>query len=223
LALAGGTVAGVVLGGTLAFLGQPTVEDHALVLAAAGNGMLLTALIVFAAVPVGFEQVGGALRTDFGLGVTGLGASVLGAGGAVAGLFLDVPVRRVAAFTAGGLLGGGLLVGAAFLLIPSDIDVKSRIAAGIGVGGYVAGAVGAALLLPDSLFGDAPAGGAAISLDWSDGDAAPVVRIGMPAIAPLVSAPVWSAGAAGGAAASSPVAGGPAATGVVGRLLTAQF
>jgi hypothetical protein len=180
---------GLLVGGALAAFTALDTNDHVLAIALAGGGALATTLIAFTAVPVGIDRVGPAYRTDFVLGLAGASASALGLVGLGVGVLVDVPARRSVAALATGLVGAGLLGGSAFLVIPAALDVKSRVASGVALGGQLVGTVLGVLLLPDSLFSDAPAPGTALHLDLGALEGAGrVVRVGIPTVAPMVDA-----------------------------------
>lgn len=206
LALSGATTAGLAGGAALAAFGALTFDDHALALGMAGAGGLASLFTAFAVVPVGFDQVGDAFRSDFGFGVAALGAGGLGLLGLGLGVVVDVPARRTVAGLAGGVLLGGAGAGLAFAAIPGSLDVKSRIACGIGLGGQLAGTVLGVLLLPDGLFGAAPAPGTALHLNLRPHGDTRLVHVGIPAVAPLVAPPAPAG--AGYRAASGAVPGG---------------
>jgi hypothetical protein len=138
------TGAGAVFGATL------TAEDNALVLSSAALGTLGGALVAFTAIPVGVDAIGTAQRSDIGLGagLAGAGALALLATGVAP--FVEVKGQRLAAITAGGLAGGGLLTALGFLVVPNDLNVASRVACGMGLVGEIAGAALAGALLPDA-------------------------------------------------------------------------
>lgn len=153
---AGVTAAGLTLGavGSLALVSTSDIDrdDEALALGLAGLGAMAGGLGVFTAVPVGLETVGDADRTSFGLATAAVTAGALGAGGLAAGSLVDLPAERTFATVAGGLIGGGLLTGTAFLLIPQN-EIKSRIACGAGLAGELLGASAAFALVPDAWLG----------------------------------------------------------------------
>ncbi|MBI1945908.1 MAG: hypothetical protein HYS27_09440 [Deltaproteobacteria bacterium] len=150
---AGLTAAGLALGAAsslgLVAAAELDKSDEALALGLAGLGAMAGGLAVFTAVPVGLERVGDADRTMFGFATAAVTAGALGMGGLALGPLVDVAPGRTFAGVAGGLVGGGLFTGAAFLLLP-PMDVKSRIACGIGLGGEVLGGTMAFLLVPDA-------------------------------------------------------------------------
>lgn len=151
---AAGLAAGAVGSTALVAVSDLDANDEALSLGAAGLGAMAGGLAVFTLMPVGIDTVGEADRTTFGFATAAVTAGAAGMGALTLGPFLDVPPARTFATLAGGLLGGGIFTGAAFLLIPS-IDVKSRIACGVGLGGEVLGATMAFLLVPDAWIGTA--------------------------------------------------------------------
>jgi uncharacterized membrane protein len=157
LALSLGTLAGVATGATVAWAGAPTDDDNALILAAAATGALSTSLGAFTVLPVGVDDVFGVPRNDFGLGAGLAGAGVFGLAAVAAAPFVDVSSGRAAAIAAGGLVGGGALTALAFLVVPADLNVRSRIACGLGLGGQVLGATAAGLLIPEAWLVDAAA------------------------------------------------------------------
>ncbi|MCC7108545.1 MAG: hypothetical protein IT382_04615, partial [Deltaproteobacteria bacterium] len=154
------TAAGLGVGsvGSLALVSVTDLDakDETLALSLAGLGAMAGGFGVFAAVPVGLETVGSADRTTFGFATAAASAGAAGATGLALGPVVDLPPARSFAALAGGLLGGGLLAGTAFLVIPA-MDVKSRIAAGAGLTGELLGAGAALLLVPDAWLGVAPA------------------------------------------------------------------
>jgi hypothetical protein len=165
LATAAGLVAGTAASTGLAyafFAGKDKMElaVDANVLSASflGIGALTSGLVVFTATPVGYENVGSALRVDFGLGVVGMGAGIAGFGALATGAFLDVKPARSFILLAGASAGGGLALAGGFLFTPQS-DVKSRIACGIGLGGEVIGFT-AALFVPDEWLPKGPLHGA---------------------------------------------------------------
>lgn len=164
LGLRGGLPSGITAGGvavgaagTAALVAFADVDanDEALALGLAGLGAMAGGLGVFTVVPVGVESVGDVDRTTFGFATAATAAGALGATGLALGPFVDVTPGRTFAAVAGGLVVGGLFTSAAFLVVPA-IDVKSRIACGIGLGGELLGATAAFLLVPDAWVG-APA------------------------------------------------------------------
>ncbi|MCC7073259.1 MAG: hypothetical protein IT383_18210 [Deltaproteobacteria bacterium] len=149
------TAAGVATGalGTAAMVAFADVDknDEALALSMAGLGAMGGGLGVFAMVPVGVDAVGDVDRTTFGLATAAATAGAIGGAGLALGPFVDVAPGRSFALLAGGLVVGGLFTSVAFLAVP-NIDVKSRIACGIGLGGELIG-VTAALFVPDAWLG----------------------------------------------------------------------
>jgi hypothetical protein len=188
--LSASTVASFAATSAVAYGTTLTAHDNAMIAAIASMSALGGGLAAFTFVPVGVDAVGGALRSDFGLGVA-LAAG--GAGGLVAlGLapFVDVTPTRVLAASGGGVLLAAVGVGAGFLFIPSSVDVRSRIACGMGLGGEILGATLGLLLVPDTavagVLASMPRGGEAVSVD--DG----ALRIGVPVVqtlAPVAQAP----------------------------------
>ena len=137
--LAGSTAAGLVGSSALTAVADVSADDNALLMAGAGLGGLAGGLGVFAAVPVALSDVGGVGRTDFGFGTT---FGVAGAAGLIAlasSPWVEVPAARSAAVVAGGFLGAGLIGGITFAVVPGDLDTGSRIAAGAGLAGQLAG------------------------------------------------------------------------------------
>jgi hypothetical protein len=150
LTLSLGTVAGVATGAVAVFGAKLTDDDDALMLSSAALGTLGGALAAFTAVPVGLDTVGAAQRSDFGLGAGLVGAGALGLAAVGVAPFVDVKGPRLAAITAGGLAGGGLLTAVGFLVVPHELNVASRIACGLGLAGEIAGAALAGVFLPDA-------------------------------------------------------------------------
>lgn len=148
--LAAGTALGLAAGTTSAVVGELDHHDNALVATSMAMGGLGSVLLTFAAVPVAQTTLGDVGRTDFGLGAAMAGAGLGGLVATAAAPFLDVNAARSGAIAGGGLLGGGLLTGLGFLIVPKELETSSRIAAGLGLAGQVAGAVAAGLLVPDS-------------------------------------------------------------------------
>ncbi len=174
--IAGSLVAGVFGSAGLAYGFRLDADDEVLAASFAGVGALAAGTAVFAAVPVGLANVGGAQRIDFGLGVIGLGAGATSFFALASGAFLDVRPARSFAILAGAAAGGGLGLAGGFLLTPTS-DVKSRIACGIGLGGELLG-ITAALLVPDDWLPHdvVPAVGTAVSVDGGK------VALGIPLI-----------------------------------------
>jgi hypothetical protein len=149
LALSLGSLGGFVGGAALAYGLDLSDDDNALMASAMAMGGLASALGSFTAVPVGLEEIFGAQRSDFGLGAGLTGAGLFGLTALGVGAFTDMPAARSAAVVAGGLLGGGLLTGLGFLIVPKDLDTGSRIACGLGLSGQVIGMALALVLIPD--------------------------------------------------------------------------
>lgn len=148
-AAASGLLVGLVGTGAVAWTAGLDHDDTALAGAALGLGALTAGLGAFAAVPVGTERVGSALRVDFGLGLVGVGAGVTSFGALLAAPFLDISAERSAAALLGGALGAGLGTAAGFIFLPQS-EVRSRIACAVGLGGELVGVVVALLAHPAS-------------------------------------------------------------------------
>ena len=151
--LAAGTTLGVAGATTAGLLGDVSHNDNALMASAMALGGLGAGLLTFAAVPVAQTQILDVGRTDFGLGSAVAGAGLAGLVAMAAGPFVEVDAARSAAIAGGGLLGGGLMTGLGFLVVPADLEVGSRIASGLGLAGEVAGAIVAGYLVPDEWLG----------------------------------------------------------------------
>jgi hypothetical protein len=162
---AGALTLGLVASSGLAYGAHLDVDDEVLAASLMGIGALTTGLTVFTVVPVGLTQVGDALRNDFGLGMIGIGAGVIGFGGLATGAFVDVSRGRSFALAAGALLGGGAFTALGFVVTPES-EVKSRIACGIGLAGELIG-LAAAAFVPDAWLPSGLAVGSAVRLDGS--------------------------------------------------------
>lgn len=150
-----GTAVGLVGGTALAYTTTVSPADPALVAGAIAMAGVVGGLGTFAALPVALTELNGVPRRDVGLGAA---IAAAGLGGLVAvgvAPVVEVTPARVAAVTAGGLLGAGLVGGIGLLAVPADLDVGSRVAAGLGAGGAVLGLLVGGLLVPG---------------DWLDGD-----------------------------------------------------
>lgn len=180
LSLSLGSLGGFVGGAALAYGVDLSDDDNALMASAMAMGGLASALGAFTAVPVGLDEFFGAKRADFGLGAGMTGAGVFGLVALGVGSFTDMPAARSAAVVAGGLLGGGLLTGLGFLIVPKDLETGSRVACGIGLTGQVVGMVLALVLIPDQWL--------AISSDAVVDITAKEARFGLPV--PVVFAPL---------------------------------
>lgn len=152
-ALAGGAAAGLVGATALSTLTTISADDNALALAAASLAGLAGGLGTFAALPVALTDVGGVGRTDFGFGAIFAAAGVGGLSALALSPLVEVPAARVAAVTAGGLVGAGVAGGLAFAVVPGDVDVGSRVAAGAGLVGMAVGMAVGGLLVPDVWLG----------------------------------------------------------------------
>ncbi len=149
LSLSLGSLGGFVGGAALAYGLDLDDDDNALMASAMVMGGLASALGAFTAVPVGLDEVFLAQRSNFGLGAGLTGAGLFGLVALGVGAFSDLPASRSAAVVAGGLMGGGLLTGLGFLIVPKEIDTSSRIACGLGLSGQAIGMALALVLIPD--------------------------------------------------------------------------
>ncbi len=152
LVVAGATAAGLVGATAIGAFADVSADDNVLIATALGMGALAGGLGTFAAVPVALTDVGGVGRTDFGLGAAVAVAGAAGLSALAAAPFVEVKGPRAGAIAAGGALGAGVVGGLAFVVTPKDIDTATRIAAGDGLAGQVAGMVGGAFI-PDAWMG----------------------------------------------------------------------
>lgn len=152
LVVAAGTAVGVVSATALGAVADVTANDNVMVATAMSMGALAGGLGTFAAVPVALADVGGVGRTDFGLGVAVAVAGAAGLGALAAAPIIELPGPRAGAIAAGGALGAGIIGGIAFVVVPKDLDVGSRVAAGAGLAGQFVG-MGVGFLLPDDWLG----------------------------------------------------------------------
>jgi hypothetical protein len=145
------TVGGLIVGGVMSLVLPPTSHDLTLIGATAGAFALFGTLLTYTIVPVGYPTVlFGAKRNDFAVGV-GLMSGAFGAIGAlVASPVLDFSYGRLlaASGTALAVTMTGLAV--TYLVTPVNIDIRSRIAAGMGTAVGVASGLLVFVLLPSS-------------------------------------------------------------------------
>jgi hypothetical protein len=169
-----GALAGVGVGAAVGYLAEPTLGDLGFASAAAGQGLILGTLVTFAATPVGFLTVGNAPRSDFGFGVGLLSGGVFGVGALALAPVVELNPKRVMFATGVGMATAGLGLSIGYLSVPVTVDVRQRIAAGIGAGALLIGTTLAWVLIPDSWTDAVSADGSAINVD--DGE----VRLGVP-------------------------------------------
>jgi hypothetical protein len=149
-----GTAVGFFGGVAMSRLSPPS--PHAIATAASVGAVsgLGSALTVFTILPVNAGLIGRAERTEFAIGVAAIGVGA----GTLVGLgcapFVEVTAARALVIAAGALAGAGVVGGVAFAAVP-NIEVKSRIAAGVSLGGLMLGAVGG-FFWPASWLPDAP-------------------------------------------------------------------
>jgi hypothetical protein len=147
------TTAGAV--GSMALVRAADVSgtDTALVAGAMGLGGMVGLFGVFAALPVALTEVNGVSRRDVGLGVALATAGAAGVGALVAAPFVDVTPMRVATVVGGAAAGAGIAGSIAFAAVSDELDVATRVGAGVALGGAVLGAA-AGLLVPGSWIGE---------------------------------------------------------------------
>lgn len=199
----GGSLTGLALSSGLAFTLPPQPDDIGLALGLAGNGALAATLISLAAVPVGLEQVlGDSTRVDFALGTGLLTGGVLAVGGLFLAPLVDVSPGRVLVASAAGASAAGLGLGLTYLFTPATLDVRERVASGVGAGLQVVAATATFVLLPGSwadavlASGGGPPASTALFLDEGR------LRLGLPVVA------VLPAGERGTPSVSVPLLGG---------------
>lgn len=149
-AIATGTLFGFGVSAATAHLFRPTRADVGFVAAVGGLSLLAGTLAAFTAIPVGlpvlFDRVE---RTDFALGVGLASGGTLGLAATMLTPIVDMPAGRVVATSAGAIAGASLGVAGGYLFTPAALDVRSRIASGVGVGGLLVGGGLAFFLVPD--------------------------------------------------------------------------
>lgn len=150
LSAVGGGLLGLSSATALAYTFPPTAADIGFATAAGGQAALLGTLVAFAAVPVGtdlvFERT---KRLDFGFGVGLLTGGAITTAALWATPFVELHPGRVLVSSAAGLAGAALGVGLGYLFVPVSIDVRGRIASGVGAGLQLIGAALAFVLVPD--------------------------------------------------------------------------
>jgi hypothetical protein len=131
-----------------------TANDNTLVLGAMSMGTMAGLFGVFAALPVALTEVNGVARASIGVGAAVAGAGVAGLGALAAAPLVDVTPMRVVTVVGGAGIGAGVVGTIAFAAVPSDLDVATRVGAGLALGGAVAGAV-VGMFIPGSWIGEA--------------------------------------------------------------------
>lgn len=176
------TVGGLLVGSTMSLVLPPTTHDLTLIGSTAGAFALFGTLLTYTIVPVGYPTVlFGAKRNDFAVGV-GLVSGALGAMGAlVASPVLDFSYGRLLAASGTALAATMTGLAASYLLTPVNLDIRSRIAAGVGTAFGVASGLLVFVLLPSSWADvlervDVEVGREALVVDEGE------VKIGLPSI-----------------------------------------
>jgi hypothetical protein len=169
-ALALGT-AGLAVGTVGAWIKPPSQRDVTLIASLSTMGTLAGALGSFTVLAVGtpvyFERV---QRLDLAIGIGMLSGS---AGGSLAWMsspLLDISHGRIVASSAAAMAAAGFGIATTYLLVPVNIDIRTRIAAGVGLAGQMIAGGLAFVLLPDSWVGfverrDIPVGREALVLE----------------------------------------------------------
>lgn len=183
LASIGGGLTGLALSSALAFTVPPAPNDLGLALGLAGTGAIAATLISLAAVPVGVEQViGDSTRVDFALGTGLLTGGVLGVGGLLLAPLVDVSPGRVLVASAAGASAAGLGLGLTYLFTPVNVDVRERIASGVGAGLHIVATTATFALLPgswaDAIVGEDGGPPATTALFLDEGK----LRLGVPVV-----------------------------------------
>jgi hypothetical protein len=174
------TVGGLLVGGVMSLVLPPTAHDLTLIGATAGAFALFGTLLTYTIVPVGYPTVlFGAKRNDFAVGA-GLMSGAFGAMGAlVASPVLDFSYGRLLAASGAALATTMTGLAVTYLVTPVNIDIRSRVAAGVGTAFGVASGLLVFVLLPSSWADalehvDVEVGREALVLD--DGE----LRLGLP-------------------------------------------
>lgn len=178
----GGALVGLTLSSALAFTLPPQPNDIGLALGIGGNGALLTTLLTLAAVPMATTTVlGDSTRVDFALGTGLLAGGVLTTGGLLLAPLVDVAPGRVLAATAAGVSAAGLGLGLTYLFTPVSVDVRERIASGVGAGLHLLVTTATFAFLPASwVDAIAPRGSAPATTAVSFDEGA--LRLGLPLV-----------------------------------------
>ncbi len=182
----GASLSGLALSSALAFTLPPRPNDIGLAVGLAGQGALAATLISLAAVPVDVDRVlGDSTRVDFALGTGMLAGGVLATGGLLLAPLVDVSPGRILVASAAGASAAGLGLGLTYLFTPATLDVRERVASGVGAGLQLVAATAAFVLLPGS-WADAVLAGsggqaATSALYLDEGE----LRVGLPVVTVL--------------------------------------
>lgn len=200
LATLGLGATGLTLGTVGALVKPPSQRDVTLMLSLSTLGTMAGTLATFTTLPVGvpvyFDRV---LRFDLAVGAGMLSGAAGGGLGWLSSPLLDISQGRIIASSAAAMSAAGLGIATTYLLVPVSVDIRTRIAAGVGLASQLLVGSLAFALFPDSWAGfferrDIPVGREAVVLE--DGQ----IKVGVPGIQ------VFSMGYAG---TEAPVKEGP--------------
>ncbi len=148
--IASGTVLGLGWSAASAYAFHPSRADVGLVAATSGLTMLAGTLTAFTVIPVGYELLFDRVqRTDFCFGAGMLAGGVAGLATTTLTPLVEMNAGRVVATSAGALMGASLGLAGGYLFTPVSLNVRSRVASGIGLGGQLIGGALVFFLMPD--------------------------------------------------------------------------